>query len=45
MINLIKIQWQVQGGHGPCGVDGLSRQVCFKNFVCQNKRIGTLRGA
>ena len=23
---------------------GLPRQVCFENFVCQNERIGTLRG-
>ena len=34
------------GGPGPrrrgCG---LPRQLCFENFVCQNERIGTLRGA
>ena len=34
------------GGHGPhrrgCG---LLRWLCFENFVCQNERIGTLRGA
>ena len=33
------------GGRGPrrrgCG---LLRQLCFENFVCQNERIGTLRG-
>ena len=23
---------------------GLPRQLCFENFVCQNERIGTLRG-
>ena len=26
------------GGHEPL------RQLCFENFVCQNKRIWTLRG-
>ena len=34
MINLIKIQWQIQGGSMDLmGVDGLLRQLCFKNFV------------
>ena len=33
------------GGHGPCRWGcGLPRQLRFENFVCQNKKIGTLRG-
>ena len=46
-----RLQWRIQdfpwggGGRGPrrrgCG---LPRQLRFENFVCQNERIGTLRG-
>ena len=47
--NLISVAdpgFPVGGGRGPrrrgCG---LPRQLRFENFVCQNERIGTLRGA
>ena len=34
------------GGHGPrSGERGLPRRLCFVKFVCQNERIGSLRGA
>ena len=44
------IQWRIQdfpwGGRGPRrGGRGLLSRLRFKNFVCQNKRIWTLRGA
>ena len=34
------------GGRGPRSRGcGLPRQLRFENFVCQNERIGTLKGA
>ena len=33
------------GGRGPCRGCGLPRQLHFENFVCQNERIWTRRGA
>ena len=44
MINLIKIQWQIQGGeHGPYGGGWTFKAGMFQKFCV--KRIGTLRGA
>ena len=35
----------VGGGHGPRrGGRRLPRRLCFRNFLCQNERIRTLRG-
>ena len=40
-------QWQSRiscRGCRPCGGRGLPRSLCFKNFICRNKRIRTLKG-